>query len=57
MIKISERTEVILTLICMILIGLFFGAVLFGWAAGCGEHYIDSKGQTHYTECFKREQR
>ena len=52
--RISERTETVLTLICMILMGLFFGAVLFGWAAGCGEHYIDSKGQTHYTECFRR---
>ena len=39
--------------------GLFFGAVLFGWAAGCGEHYIDAYGQTHYisyAECLKGEQ-
>jgi len=38
--------------------GLFFGAVLFGWAAGCGEHYIDAYGQTHYisyAECLKGE--
>lgn len=54
--QVSELTEVILTMICVALIGLFFGAVLFGWLAGCGEHYIDAKGRTHNIECFKEQQ-
>lgn len=33
--------------------GLFFGAVLYGWLAGCGEHYVDVNGITHTYECFK----
>ena len=37
------------------LIGLlaiaFFAALLVEWAAGCGESYVDSKGNRHQNEC------
>jgi hypothetical protein len=26
--------------------------VLLEWAAGCGEHYIDAKGQSHQNQCL-----
>lgn len=38
-----------------VLIGLlmiaFFAALLVEWAAGCGESYVDSKGNRHQNEC------
>lgn len=30
----------------------FFVYLMFEWASGCGEHYIDSKGVTHANECL-----
>lgn len=38
------------------LLGALFGVTLFGWAAGCGEHYVDINGKTHQYECFEDRQ-
>lgn len=43
----------VVTLVLFGLLGLLFGAVLIGWATGCGEHYVDANGVTHNYECFK----
>lgn len=43
------------TLILFSLLGLLFGAVLIGWATGCGEHYVDINGTTHQYECYFNE--
>jgi uncharacterized ion transporter superfamily protein YfcC len=51
--KITPRTELVLTLFLFSLMGMFFGAVLIGWLTGCGEHYVDANGVTHNYECFK----
>jgi hypothetical protein len=29
----------------------FFVYLVFEWASGCGEHYVDSQGVTHTYEC------
>lgn len=29
----------------------FFAVMLVEWAAGCGESYVDSKGNRHQNEC------
>jgi len=38
------------------LIGLammaFLVVMFFEWAAGCGESYVDAKGQRHINECI-----
>ena len=43
------------TLVLFSLLGLLFGAVLIGWATGCGEHYVDINGTTHQYECYFNE--
>jgi hypothetical protein len=37
-------------LMCLLMIA-FFAALLVEWAAGCGESYVDSKGDRHQNEC------
>lgn len=31
---------------------IFFVILLGEWAAGCGESYVDAKGNTHVGECI-----
>jgi hypothetical protein len=31
---------------------LFFAVMLLEWMAGCGETYIDAKGERHANECM-----
>lgn len=31
---------------------VFFAYMMLEWASGCGEHYVDSKGETHTHECI-----
>ena len=31
---------------------VFFVVCVAEWLAGCGEHYIDSKGNTYQNECL-----
>jgi hypothetical protein len=32
-------------------LGVFFLFMIIEWASGCGESYVDSKGNTHINEC------
>lgn len=34
-----------------LLIIAFFAVIMVEWAAGCGESYVDSKGDRHQNEC------
>jgi hypothetical protein len=31
---------------------VFFAYLLVEWASGCGESYVDSKGDTYVNECL-----
>jgi hypothetical protein len=37
---------------CLIM-GLLIAYILFMWATGCGERYVDSKGVLHSYECYQ----
>ena len=32
-------------------VGVAMAFILLGWAYGCGESYVDAKGDTHVHEC------
>ncbi len=40
-----------LALLFAVAVGIIFLSLIVQWASGCGEHYIDSKGETHILEC------
>lgn len=40
-----------LTMLGMAAMSLVFAVVFIEWMAGCGETYIDAKGQRHQYEC------
>ena len=44
--------EVILTMLGALALIIFFAALLAEWMVGCGETYIDSKGERHAHECM-----
>jgi hypothetical protein len=44
--------EVILTMLGTAAFALFLAMMLLEWAAGCGETYIDAKGERHAHECM-----
>ena len=48
----KRPTEVILTMLGMAALIIFFAAMLAEWVTGCGETYIDSKGERHAHECI-----
>lgn len=48
----KRPTEVILTMLGTLAFALFFAVMLLEWMAGCGETYIDAKGERHAHECM-----
>lgn len=47
----ETMAEKVAALAVFALLGVLMAGVLIEWAAGCGEHYVDSKGVTHQNEC------
>jgi len=47
----KRATEVILTLLASATFALFGAVFLIEWMAGCGETYIDAKGERLQHEC------
>ena len=48
----KRPTEVILTMLGTLLFTAFVAVMLLEWMAGCGETYIDAKGERHAYECM-----
>jgi len=44
--------EVILTMLGMAAFAVLGAVFLIEWMAGCGETYIDAKGERHANECM-----
>jgi hypothetical protein len=43
--------EVLIAFVFMLITAGLFALLMIEWAAGCGESYVDSKGQRHLYEC------
>jgi len=43
--------EMVLNFLVIFVFGLVFGVLLVEWMAGCGEYYIDSRGNVIPNEC------
>ena len=48
----KRPTEVILTMLGTAAFALLTAVLLLEWMAGCGETYIDAKGERHANECM-----
>jgi hypothetical protein len=46
-----RAVSIIGAVICAVLMAGFFAVLLVEWMAGCGETYVDAKGQRHQYEC------
>ena len=43
--------SILMTVIATVCVTGFFAVLLVEWMAGCGETYVDAKGQRHQYEC------
>lgn len=47
----SKFWNIVLGLLLLVLFSLLMAVVVIEWAAGCGESYVDSRGERHMYEC------
>lgn len=47
----SEFWNVVVSLLLVLVFAVLMAVIAIEWVAGCGESYVDSKGQRHLYEC------
>jgi len=47
----KDALRAALAAITIVLFGYALGLTLISWAAGCGEHWTDSRGAVHVEKC------
>lgn len=47
----SEFWNIVLALLLFVLFSLLMAVITIEWVAGCGESYVDSRGERHMYEC------